>query len=108
MQNIIVVHRLADFGASGDAGSREARIAENLIRDADTIVVYRQPFDQQPVLRSQLGLGQTEAELTTSLGPGEGLWIVGRRRSLVRHRSSEIERGIVYTDWRMADHGAPA
>jgi hypothetical protein len=104
VQNIIVVHRLVDFGASGDAGSREARIAENLIRDADTIVVYRQPFDQQPVLRSQLGLGQTEAELTTTLGPGEALWIVGRRRALVRHRISRIEHRIVYTDWRMAEH----
>lgn len=110
VQNIIVVHRLVDFGASGDAGSREARIAENLIRDADTIVIYRQPFDQQDLLRSHFGRSRTEAELTTSLGPGEALWIVGRHSSLVRHQSSKIEREIVYTDWRMAEdaHAATA
>ena len=43
VQNIVVVHRLTDLGASGDAGSREARIAEGLIGDADTKVIYRQP-----------------------------------------------------------------
>ncbi|HYP55518.1 MAG TPA: hypothetical protein VEQ41_04355 [Solirubrobacterales bacterium] len=106
VQNIIVLHRLVDLGASGDAGSREARIAEALIGDADTIVIHRQAFDQQAPLRGSVGLSQTEAELTTSLGPGEALWIVGRRRALVRQRSSQIERQIVYTDSRMVDHAA--
>lgn len=101
VQNVFVVHRLADLGASGDAGSREARIADALIDDADTIVIYRQSHDQQELLRSRAGLGATEAELTTTLGAGEALWIVGRRRSLVRHHISEIERDLVYTDWRM-------
>ena len=40
VQNIIVVHRLSDLGAAGAAGSREARIAEGLIADADTKVIY--------------------------------------------------------------------
>jgi hypothetical protein len=103
VQNVLVVHRLTDLGASGEAGSREARIAEGLIGDADTKVIYRQPHDQQELLRSRLGLGRTEAELTTSLRLGEALWIVGRRSFLVQHRLSEIERSIVYTDWRMAE-----
>lgn len=110
VQNIIVVHRLVDLGASGDAGSREARIAEALLGDADTIVIHRQPFDQQELLRARVGLSQTEAELTTSLGAGEALWIVGPRSALVRQKSSQIEREIVYTDSRMAEcaGGAPA
>jgi hypothetical protein len=103
VQNVIVVHRLPDLGASGDAGSREARIAEGLIGDADTKVIYRQPHDQQDLLRSRLGLGATEAELTTTLAPGEALWVVGRRSFLVRHRLSSLERAFVYTDWRMAE-----
>jgi hypothetical protein len=103
VQNVLVVHRLTDLGASGEAGSREARIAEGLIGDADTKVIYRQPHDQQELLRSRLGLGRTEAELTTSLRLGEALWIVGRRSFLVQHRLSEIERSLVYTDWRMVE-----
>lgn len=110
VQNVFVVHRLLDLGASGEAGSREARIAEALIGDADTIVIHRQSHDQQELLRSRLGLGATEAELTTTLHAGEALWICGQHTSLVRHRASRIELDFVYTDWRMAEGrraGAP-
>ncbi len=110
VQNVFVIHRLSDLGASGDAGSREARIADALIGDADTIVIYRQSHDQQELLRSRLGLSRTEAEVTTTLSPGEALWVVGSRSALVRHESSQIEREFVYTDWRMVEStgaGAP-
>jgi hypothetical protein len=103
VQNAVVVHRLTDLGASGDAGSREARIGEGLIGDADTKVIYRQPPDQRELLRSRLGLSATEAELTTALRAGEALWVVGQRSFLVQHRSSQLERELVFTDWRMVD-----
>ena len=73
MQNIVVTHRVTDLGASGKEGSREARIAEGLLADTDTLVIYRQAPDQVPILRSRAGLGNTEAELTTTLRPGEAL-----------------------------------
>ena len=88
VQNIVVVHRLSDFGASGAAGSREARIAEGLIADADTKVIYAQSPDQREALRGQLGLSATETELATTLRLGEALWLVGRRSFLVQHRLS--------------------
>lgn len=104
VQNVLVVHRLTDLGASGDAGSREARIAEGLIGDADTKVIYRQPPDQRELLRSRLGLSATEAELTTTLRAGEALWVLGQRSFLVQHRSSQLERELVFTDWRMVEN----
>ncbi|HEX6689397.1 MAG TPA: hypothetical protein VF085_12155 [Solirubrobacterales bacterium] len=103
IQVILIIHRIVDLGAAGAAGSREARIAESLLGDAGTIVVHRQPHDQQELLRSGVGLGQTEAELTSSLGPGEALWIVKPHSVFVRHRVSRIERKFVYTDWRTAE-----
>lgn len=103
VQNIFVFHHLTDLGASGDAGSREARIGDALISDADTIVIHRQSHDQQEPLRSRAGLSATEAELSTSLNPGEAIWRVGQRSALVYHQSSSIERDFVYTDWRMAE-----
>jgi hypothetical protein len=103
VQNIVVVHRLPDLGASGAAGSREARIAEGLIGDADTKVIYRQSPDQRELLRSRLGLSGTEAELTTTLRPGEALWVVGPRSFLVQQRTSQLERELVFTDWRMVE-----
>ena len=107
IQNILVVHRLSDLGASGAEGSREARIAEGLLADADTKVIYAQSPDQVAVLRSRLGLSGTEAELSSTLRSGEALWVVGRRSFLVGHRVSEIERRLIYTDWRMAEGPLP-
>lgn len=101
VQNIIALHRLSDLGAAGAAGSREARIAEGLISDADTKVVLAQPPDQVAGLRNLLGLSQTEAELVPTLRRGEALWQVGRRSFLVQHRLSSIEQGLVDTDARM-------
>ncbi len=106
VQNIYVTHRLTDLGASGDAGSREARIADALVGDADTIVIHRQAHDQQELLRSRAGLSRTEAELTTTLNPGEALWVVGSHSALVRHECSAVEREFVYTDWRMTEGSA--
>jgi len=104
VQNVIVVHRLSDFGASGAAGSREARIAEGLIADADTKVIYAQSPDQLASLRAQLGTSATETELVPTLRTGEALWLVGRRSFLVQHRRSAREREITDTDARMLDH----
>jgi hypothetical protein len=43
IQNILVVHRITDLGASGDDGSREAKLAEGLLSDAEVKIVHRQP-----------------------------------------------------------------
>jgi type IV secretory pathway VirB4 component len=101
VQNIIALHRLSDLGAAGAMGSREARIAEGLIADADSRVILAQPADQVAALRSLLGLSATEAELVPTLRRGEALWQVGRREFLVQHRLSSIEQALVDTDARM-------
>src|SRR6266508_708614 len=40
VQNIIVMHHLGDLKAAGDAGSRTAELAQNLLADAATRVLY--------------------------------------------------------------------
>jgi hypothetical protein len=108
IQNVFVIHRLTDLGASGEEGSREARIADGLIADADTTVIHRQSPDQRDVLRGRLGRSSSEIELVMGARPGEALWVVGRRSFLVRHRISQIERPLVFTDWRMGGAPTPA
>ena len=105
VQNIIALHRLSDLGASGAAGSREARIAEGLIADADTKVVLAQAPDQIEGLRGLLGLGATETAMVPTLRRGEALWMVGRRSFLVQHRLSTFEAALVDTDARMLRDG---
>jgi hypothetical protein len=101
VQNVIVVHRLSDLGAVGAAGSRQARIAEGLIADSDTKVIYAQSADQLGAVRELLGLSATETELLPTLRVGEALWVLGRRSFLVQHRLSRLERQLVDTDARM-------
>lgn len=105
VQYVIALHRLSDLRAAGAAGSREARIAEGLIAEADTKVVFAQPPDQIPELRNLLGLSTTQAELVSILRRGEALWIVGLRSFLVQTRLSSIEREVTDTDARMRRWG---
>src|SRR3954454_15752720 len=101
-QNVVVMHRLSDLRAAGAEGSREVRLAEGLLADAETKIVYAQPPDQVPQTRELLGLTDTEAELLPHLRRGWALWKVGQRAFLVEHRLSAVEREIVNTDARMA------
>ena len=89
-QNVVVMHRLSDLRAVGAEGSREVRLAEGLLADAETKVIYAQPPDQLPQTRELLGLTDTEAELLPHLRRGWALWKVGQRSFLVQHRLSDV------------------
>jgi hypothetical protein len=106
-QNVVVMHRLSDLRAAGAEGSREVRLAEGLLADAETKVVYAQPPDQVTQARELLGLSDTEAELLPHLRRGWALWKVGQRSFLVQHRLSAFERDIVDTDARMTVRPVP-
>ncbi len=105
-QNLVVLHRLSDLRAAGAEGSREHRLAEGLLADAETKVVYAQPRDQLPHARELLGLTDTEAELLPHLRRGWALWKVGERSFLVEHQRSTVENGLVDTDARMTTRRA--
>ena len=96
-----VMHRLSDTGAAGDAGSTTRSLAEGVIADSGTWVIYRQKPGEQRLLGDTLQLNQLQVQLVTQLTRGRGLWIVGgesRQVSLVDHVLSDIERHLVDTD----------
>jgi hypothetical protein len=101
-QNIIVMHRFSDLSAAGAAGSRESRLAEGLLSDAGTRVVYRQNESEAPLAAQLLGLTETETELLPGLGRGEAIWKVGQRSFFVSHLISAREAELVDTDAAMA------
>lgn len=101
VMNLVVLHKLGDLQAAGDAGSRAARIAEGLIADASTRVIYHQDESQIPLTRELLGLSSTEARMLTRLTPGQALWRVGSRSFVVQHYRSRIERRLTDTDGGM-------
>ncbi len=98
VMNLVVLHKLADLQAAGDAGSRAARIAEGLVADASTRIVYHQDESQVPLTRSLLGLSRSEGELISMLSAGQALWRVGNRSFVVQHHRSRIEARLTDTD----------
>jgi type IV secretory pathway VirB4 component len=101
VMNLVVLHKLADLQAAGDAGSRAARIAEGLIADASTRIIYHQDESQVQLTRELLGLSETEAGLITLLGTGQALWRVGSRSFVVQHHRSALETRLTNTDTGM-------
>ncbi len=101
VMNLVVLHKLGDLQAAGDAGSRAARIAEGLIADASTRIIYHQDESQIRLTRELLGLSVTEARLLTQLTPGQALWRVGSRSFVVQHYRSRIEQRLTNTDTGM-------
>ena len=102
VMNLVVLHKLADLQAAGDAGSRAARIAEGLVADASTRVVYHQDESQVELTRSLLGLSRSEGRLLSLLSPGQALWRVGNRSFVVSHQRSAIEARLTDTDSGMS------
>jgi hypothetical protein len=48
VQHILALHRLSDLRAAGDDGSRQQRLAQGLLAEASTTVVYRQHAQEYP------------------------------------------------------------
>ena len=96
--NVAVVHRLSDLQAAGAAGSEQQRLAEGLLSDSETRVVFSQPPSELDAAVELLGLTSTEAELLPQLPRGVALWKVGTRSFLVEHRVGDDERALVDTD----------
>lgn len=100
--NVAVLHRFSDLRAAGADCSEQQRLAEGLLSDSETRVVFGQPPSEVDSATQLLGLTSTEAELLTQLPRGVALWKVGRHSFLVEHRLGRPETVLVDTDRAMA------
>ncbi|MGK4906437.1 VirB4 family type IV secretion system protein [Streptomyces albus] len=99
--NLMVIHRLSDLLTAGDAGSRGRALAEGLLADCSTRIVYRQETDQLHAAASLLGLTSVETEAIAHLNRGRGLWKVAGRSFIVQHLLHAHELELFDTDARM-------
>lgn len=104
--NVAVVHRLSDLRAAGAEGSEQQRLAEGLLADSETRVIFGQPPSEVESATDLLGLTSTEADLLPRLPRGVALWKVGQRAFLVEHRLGRLESQLVDTDGRMTSFAA--
>jgi len=102
--NMAVLHRLSDLRSVGTVGSEQVGLAEGLVSDSETRVVYAQSPAEVARTGELLGLTDTEADLVTELRRGTALWKVGRRSFLVEHRLASGERWLTDTDHAMAEY----
>jgi AAA-like domain len=105
--NLVVVHRFSDLKAAGSEGSAQQRLAEGLLADSETRVVFGQSSAEAPVTAGLLGLGATERDLVAVLPRGVALWKVGGRSFLVEHVVGPLEVTLVDTDAAMRNGPAP-
>jgi type IV secretory pathway VirB4 component len=99
--NVAVVHRISDLGAVGATGSEAVALAQGLLADCSTRIVYAQESDQVDATASALGLSDIEAEQLVHLPRGRGLWRIGRHAAIADHVLSAREHALVDTDGQM-------
>ncbi|POX43395.1 ATP-binding protein [Streptomyces sp. Ru73] len=100
--NMMVIHRLSDLLAAGDEGSRGRALAEGLLTDCSTRIIYRQEADQLRSAATLLGLTSVEAQAVSALTKGRGLWKVAGRSFITQHLLHPRERELFDTDTRMS------
>jgi hypothetical protein len=104
VSNVAVLHRLSDLRSVGASDSEQVALAQGLLSDSETRVVYAQAAGELEAASELLSLSDTEVDLLPQLRRGIALWKVGQRSFLVQHRLSALERRIVDTDAAMAPH----
>lgn len=101
LANVMVVHRLSDLDAVGDTGSEARGLAQGLLGDTGTRILYNEPYDEAQIAGKALGLSSVETEQLPALSRGEGLWRVNERSFVVRHICTSEELALFDTDARM-------
>jgi type IV secretory pathway VirB4 component len=107
LANLMVVHRLSDLEAVGDMGSEARGLAQGLLGDAATRILYNEPFDEAHAAGKVLGLTDVEVTQLPELTRGEALWRVNERAFVVRHICASGELKIFNTDARMIGSSPP-
>jgi hypothetical protein len=99
--NVMIIHRLSDLLSAGDAGSRGRALAEGLLSDCSTRIIYRQEADQLAASGALLGLTGVETQAVAALTKGRGLWKIAGRSFISQHLLHPVERDLFDTDARM-------
>ncbi len=99
--NILVTHRLSDLRAQADDGSVAAKVAEGLVGDVQTRIVFRQATDQLADAARLLRLNDKTTALLPDLTKGRALWLVAGRKAVVHHVLGWHEAHLTNTDTAM-------
>ena len=99
--NMLIFHKLTDLENVGDQGSAMRSLANSLLANAETRIIYRQESDQLGTTARTLGLTGTEQKLLPGLGVGQGLWRIKDRSFVCQHQLHPDELALFDTTTRM-------
>ncbi len=108
ISNIVILHKMGDLDAVGDADSQERNLAYSIVGDIENKFIFRVNHQEQSSLTQRLNLPIPHVEMARQLGKGEFLAYVGQYAYLVDcfATSTEWEFDLFKTDdaVQTADH----
>jgi len=72
LANLMVLHRLSDLEAVGDIGSEARGLAQGLLADTATRILYNEPFEQAQPAGNVLGFTSVEVAQLPVLSAAKG------------------------------------
>ena len=103
VSNLAVLHRISDLAAVGEEGSEERNLANGILLDSETKILYAQPSGELAHADHVLGLTPAERDVLPRLARGVALWNVAGRSSLVQHLLGPDELNLVDSDHAMRE-----
>jgi hypothetical protein len=100
VSNIVILHKMSDFDAVGEEGSKERTLAYSIAGDMENKFIFRQNTQEESNLISRLKLSPAHARLAMTLQSGVFLAYVGRFSYIVDAfaTSTQWERDLFKTD----------
>jgi hypothetical protein len=83
ISNIVILHKMGDLDAVGEAGSLERSLAYSVIGDIENKFIFRVNHQEQASLRDRLHLPPAHVEMARQLRKGEFIAYVGQYSYLV-------------------------
>lgn len=99
--DMLIFHQLTDLENVGDQGSAMCSLANSLLVNAETRIMYRQESDQLGTTARTLGLTGTDQKLLPDRGIGQGLWRIKDRSFVCHHPFRPAELALFDATTRM-------
>jgi hypothetical protein len=103
--NIDICHRPSDLVSQTDDGTATAKMAEGLLADSATKIIFRQAPGELDSAARVLGLTDRERSVIATLGRGEAVWKLDTHSLQARHALNDVLARIVGTDQAMSAFG---
>lgn len=101
--HVLVLHRWSDVEGTGDEGTMQRARSVSLLRDCETVFLFRQPNDELLALNVALYFTPLEMRYVRQLPKGVALVRYGRHRSIVRVVPDKDDQRFIDTDEAMRE-----